>query len=494
MKKILRPFIVISALSLLAGCESVPKESVPEEETPTHQHSLEYHPAGSASFFNEGSEVDYYYCSGCNKSFDSNGNEINPKLTPRLSPALSIGVNGEIKGDFTVDESELEFDHLFWKYENLSLEKDDVISVHSKNDSTITYDYFPDTQTNITEEHKVHNDVSNATISISGTPNGLYLAISGFVYDGIVIKINDTEYPMSHALYYDENIETNIYGYVYIGVNDKVVIIDKDNDITYDYDDLEDYTKWNLFDFHSDENKEIVFDYEARYGFEFDRGGDKKIGITKAFGPNDTNEVAVQFSSERSNEALTNYEIPKTSPEYEEMLWYINHESVFNNFDITSYVENFGLHVFSGILNFEENEMFNILDITNSSSITGDHLAEVHSSTLIGAFSIEGNYIKALKSGRYSVVYMPAVSSIALYEMSSSTVDAYILFGGNFIELTKDENNEVHYEFEVTTTYGETFSLLSGNYSALNITFDASVDLTCIKSNGNGMSHLPTIQ
>lgn len=485
MKKILSIILIFFGLFLVAGCNSnSEKQNQSTSETVAHEHTLEYHPAGPASFYNDGSETEYYYCTGCNKCFDASGNEITPKLLPRLSTALSLGVNGEIKGDFTVDESEIQIEHISWKYEQISLQKDDVITIHSKNDTSITYDFFPNTQSNITEEHKVHNDVSNANIDIMGTPNGLYLSISGFEYYGVVIKINDVEYPMNHVSYYDEGIQTYIYGYANIEVNDKVVIIDKDNNITYDYDDFEDYIKWNIYDYHKGDNDEIVFDYQARYGFEFDRGNDKKISITKIFAPNHTTDVTLQFSSERDNISLKGYNIKKTDPEYEETLWYIKHECVINNEDIVNYIENNGFYMYIESANLYENEMFNINDITNNNIIKGDHLTDVHCSTLTDNVSIEDDYIKILKDGRYSICYIPSMSAISIFEITKVS-DTYILNGGEFISLNKDNDNIVHYEIEVTSEFGETCALTDPSYKILNITLDSSVDNECITKHDN---------
>ncbi len=485
MKRILSLFIIFLFIFMTCNCKTSDDTTNPGDDTVVHEHSLEYHPAMESSFFNAGSETEYYYCGGCGKYFDAAGNEITPHLLPRLSTALSIGVNGEIKGDFIVDESELEIDHLSWKYENLTLKKDDAITIHSKNDTNVTYDFIADTQSNITEDNKVHNDVSSATIAINGTPNGLYLSITGFEYDGIVIKINDTEYPMNKVSYYEDNTQTYIYGYKEIAINDKVVIIDKDNDVTYDYDDFVDYIKWNTFDYHKGDNNEIIFDFPSRYGFEFDRGGDKKISITKIFAPNDTNEVALDFSSEREDISLKDYYIDKSNPEYESTLWYIQHENVINNSDILSFIETNGLHMYIESVNLEENELFNLKDLTNNLIIKGDHLTDVHCFNLSGNFSISDDYIKVLKSGNYSIAYLPLVSSISIFEVSSSLVDAYILVDGEFVSLTKDSDNIVHYEKENSSEFGETCAFADGSYNIINFTLDPSVDNTLIKKNDN---------
>ena len=138
-------------------------------------------------------------------------------------------VNGENKGDFTVTTQEE--NTIVWDITGVSLNKDDVIGLSAKADNTKTYTYFPNTNSNITDEFKVHNDVTSGDVHIVGTLNGLYLSVSGFEYDGIVIKINNTEYPMNKVTYHDSSKETYIYGYANLTINDTVVVIDKDNNI-----------------------------------------------------------------------------------------------------------------------------------------------------------------------------------------------------------------------------------------------------------------------
>ena len=58
------------------------------------------------------------------------------------------------------------------------------------------------------------------------------------------------------------------------------MVIDNENDITYDYDDLDDDYLWNKWDFHRGDDGEFVMDYSARYGIEFDdEGGDDALDI-----------------------------------------------------------------------------------------------------------------------------------------------------------------------------------------------------------------------
>ena len=476
----------------LAGCQTVnpqkeAEQEQSEKEAEQHQHSFgAMYYALPATFFNDGN-IAYYECTGCHKLFDENHNEVQTVKIPKLSSDIVLMVNGENKGDFTVTTKEE--NTIVWDITGVSLNKDDVIGLSAKADNTKTYTYFPNTNSNITNEFKVHNDVTSGDVHIVGTLNGLYLSVSGFEYDGIVIKINNTEYPMNKVTYHDTSKETYIYGYANLTINDTVVVIDKDNNIVYDYDDFEDDTLWNTFDFHRGSNDEVVFDYEARYGFEFDRGGDKKLSITKTFAPNNTSSAAIQFNSERADVAMTDMTIPTTDPSYEETLWYIEHEAVINKDDILSYIESNGLHMIYATLSLDANELFNLKDLTNNIVIKGEHLVDLHCSAPTGYFAIDGDYIKALHAGNYTVVYMPSCSSIAIYENTAiTTADAYLMVGGDFKPLTKDSNNVVTYE-NLTVAKNAYVVFLDSGYGGITVTFAASVDATvCHKMDTSGMS------
>ena len=489
--------ILISLLSLglvLTACttssgnntQSTDSGSSSQSES-VHQHTFgamyyEVQP----DFFHDGN-IAYYECTECHQKVDQNYNEVESVVLPKLSTDIVLLVNNENKGDFTVTEQD--DSHIIWDLKGKSFNKDDVIGLAAKADNSQVYSYFPNTNSNITSEYKIHNDVSSGDVNIVGTPNGLHLSVSGLEYDGIVIKINDTEYPMNQVSYLEDGKQTYIYGYAYLNTNDVVTIIDKDNNIVYDYDDFEDDTLWNTYDFHRGTNGEIVFDYQARYGFEFDRGGDKKVSITKTFAPNDTSSTSVQFSSERADVEMSDMVIPQTDPSYEQTLWYIKHEAVINNDDIVSYIETNGLHILNTTITLDVNEKFNIKDVTNNSVIKADHLADLHCSAPTGYFAIDGDYIKTLHAGSYSVIYMPSCSVISIFENTiPATADAYLMVGGNFKSLTKDNNNVVTYE-NLVAKKNDYVVYLDGAYNPLEVTFASSVDNTvCHKMDTSGMS------
>ena len=473
--------------STISSSNETSSSSSSSNSSSAHQHTYgAMYYAVPATFFNDGN-IAYYKCSECQKLFDENYHEVQSVVIPKLSTDIVLMVNGQNKGDFTVTSQEE--NAIIWSITGQNLKKDDVIGLAAKADNTKTYTYLPNLDSNITEEYKIHNDVSDGSVNIVGTLNGLFLSVSGFEYDGIVIKINDTEYPMNQVTYLEDNRETYIYGYANINENDVVTVIDKDNNVTYDYDDFEDDTKWNTFDFHRGDNGEVVFDYQARYGFEFDRGGDKKLSITKTFAPVNTSAVSVKFDSERADVNMTDTLIPATDESYEEVLWYMNHEAVINKDDIVSYIETNGLHMFNTTLNLDLNEKFNLKDLTNNGVIKGENLVSLYCSAPTGYFAIDGDYIKTLHAGSYSVVYMPSCSSIVIYEnKAATTADAYLMVNGEFKPLTKDANNVVTYE-NLTVKKNDYVVFTDSGYGFITLTFASSIDATiCHKMDVSGMS------
>ena len=440
-----------------------------------HTHALSKVEAVESTFFYQGN-VEYYHCAGCGKNFDANNKELTDVSLPLLDTDLSLGVNGTAVGDFT--RTDKPNNYIEWKISNVSLKKDDAITVMPRGNTDKTLSYHPDTNSNITEERKVHNDVDNCEVTIEGNPNGLYLSVSGFKYDGIVIKINNTTYPMNKVTYYGTDRQTYIYGYAYINQNDVVTVIDNDTNTVYDFDDLDDDTTWNTYDFHKGTNDEVVFDYQARYGFEFDRGGNKKLSITKAFAPNNTSSVSMNYNSGRIGEALTDNEIEQGTETYTGTMWYITHECTINKDDVVSYIENNGLHIFTQTISLDANEEFNLKDNTNNSIIASDHLVNLDVEEPSTKFVIDGSYIKALKKVDISIVYTPALNDIHVYEQAgvAPVVTGPSMYSkGSILPMTVDSNNVALYE-NYTSEKNSFIAFMDASYNYLEVTLDPSID------------------
>ena len=268
------------------------------------------------------------------------------------------------------------------------------------------------------------------------------------IYQGIVIEINGVQYPMNYVTYPDGETKSYIYGYVSLSEGDTFVIIDNVNKITYDFDDLSADYAWNTRDYHRGDNGEFVVDYSARYGIEFDYGGEKKIFINKVFDPNFGNDYQIKFmDTQYENVALEGIEIPAEVDVYNELLWYIAHPEVENNEDILSFIGEYGLWVYTATLYLEEGMKFNILS-DQSTIINATHLTELYAEN--GDVGLSGSFVYIGERGYYTITYLPCVNSFAITREADP--DVYIYCDEGLLPLTKDENNVVTYYVEATTS------------------------------------------
>ena len=210
---------------------------------------------------------------------------------------------------------------------------------------------------------------------------------------------------MENVTYPDE-INSYIYGYVYLEQGDEFVIIDNLNNIVYDYDDLDESYLWDTWDFHRGDDGEFVIDYATRYGIEFDYDGNKKIFINKVFEPVDGKNYEIVFEDE-SMDSVELYEvnIPLTDEASKELLWFITHEKIMNNEDIVSYINEHGLYVYTDTIYLEAGVKFNLRNMTKDYIITSDRLCEVYTSS--DNLTKDGDYVQILTSGYYMISYLP---------------------------------------------------------------------------------------
>ena len=416
----------------------------------------------------------HYRCAECGQYFDVNKNPVSEdslKL-PRAGENIAVSVNGSQKGVFT-NISKDDYSAT-WEYKNLIVVVGDIITITKPGDSTYRYSYFGDG--NVDQDGKVLT-AGTVDLNLSATANGFHLQVSGYKYPGLVVKVNDNEYPLTKVSYYEDNKETYIYGYHYFNVGDKMTVVDNVNNITYDFEDLENDTKWNTFDFHKGTNNEIVFDYQARFGVEFDRGGDKLISLTKTFAPNDGSAFQVNYSSDKAATDLQKMVIGETHELYEELSWYLNHETVINNLDMKEYVTVNGYCGYYATINFAKDEMFNLKNVTKNSVIKGEHLASVYADSLDGLVTVSSDYIKVLKDASITVFYVPFCDTISLYFSSSSgNDDAYVMVGGDFIPV-EINNNIIEYKNFHADQY-DTISFTDGNYKGIEFTLASGYDAT----------------
>ena len=470
-------------------CEVCGYEATEEIEKLAHTHnygSMYY--AVPATFFNDGN-IAYYHCEGCDKYFDENKNEVSTVVIPKLSTDIVLLVNGTKVGDFvtTAHENSIE-----WDLTNIELDKDDVISVAAKADNTKTYDYFADTSSNITKENKVHNDADSATVHIVGTPNGLQLSISGFEYDGITVKVTRgtevVEYPMTAITYnYGSEITSYIYGYLSLLEGDKVVIVDHDNDVIYDYDDVAEQDLWQTLTFEKNTNNEIVILRDVRLGFEF---VEDEILIDAVYQPGSSNSYSVELKGEAEKAPMTKATYNKNSDIYKNATYSTMHESTINNADFKTYLEANGLIVYSFSATFPENSEIRIFNGT--SAVDYKHLSDVYvidTKTYTYDYSIEAinsvfaysdGYIKLKMAGSYKIDYYEAYDMFTItYPKVEAQASSYKYTPGDgtYVDLEADSSGIITMSNFEAEQY-DTITFTTADKIIIKVTLDSSVSAT----------------
>lgn len=448
-----------------------------EEIEHIHEYGSMYY-AVPATFFADGN-IAYYLCEECGKYFDENKNEVKSVVIPKLSTDIVLLVNGTKAGEFSLTSSN---DNLIvWDLINISLKKDDLIEVADKNDITKKYSFFPNTSSNITDEFKVHNDVTNGVINIECTPNGLYLNISGFKHEGLVLKVTRgevvTEYPMVEISYdFGKPTESYIYGYLYVEVGDIAVIVDNDNDITYDYLDVDQSKTWQTHLFEKGDNNEIIFKRETRVGFELFKDS-KKIYIDAVYAPRAVNECSIEVKGYDEKMPMELRTLPINTDEYNEMAYVLLHESTLNTDDIVEAIAN-GVNVYYASTYLPAGTEIRIS--YGESYVSPYHVVDI----LNGGEKIElsDEYFKIKESGTYMIEYLPCIDS---YGVGLSSTSQYkYMYGGETFDINPDENGIITLKDFVTKDF-DTLTFLTA-MSIIEVKLDSSVPATVATSN-NGV-------
>ena len=423
----------------------------------------------SPSFWEDGN-IEYYFCEECEKYFDADYTEVESVVLPKLSRNISICVNGVAIPLVIVEENESQ---IIWTLDNLDVTKGDIITICVSDNPSVTYNYLA--EGNVNKDGIILTTAKNISVNVTATPNGIMLFIDGYQYEGIVIEINGEQYPMGNVTYPNE-INSYIYGCVYLEQGDEFVIIDNLNNIVYDYDDLDESYLWDTWDFHCGNDGEFVIDYATRYGIEFDYDGNKKIFINKVFKPVDGNNYEIVFEDE-SMDSVELYEvnIPLTDEVSKELLWFITHEKIMNNEDIVSYINEHGLYVYTDTIYLEAGVKFNLRNMTKDYIITSDRLCEVYTSS--DNLTKDGDYVQILTSGYYMISYLPCVDGFMIEDSYvEETADLFMYLDGEYVPLMINEDNTVTYEGLVADT-STNISFISNNYiNYYPITIDSNTD------------------
>ena len=496
-KKYLYLLVVLSFVFCLVGCgnnitsvntttnnptttttQSITTNEVTTNITTTteHEYGAMYY-ALDATFLRDGN-IAYYQCSHCNKYFDEDYNEVESVVVPKLSNKLSLYINGDYVKDFTLDEEDE--NHLLWSIDLTNLKKDDVVTIRLKNDSNHIFDFFTGTNSLIDEEGTIHNDADSSHIDLYYNANGLHLSSTGFEYEGITIIKNTDEYPMNYVEYnFGSETKSYIYGYLVLNQNDVIEVYDHDNNVSYGYSCVSEDDLWNTPLFSESNDHKIIINKDARVGIEFDTTT-KTIYIDAVYNPNNGSSYSIDVNGESSN-SMTKTVYEKTSDAYKSYTYVITNEKTINNYDIVTVLEQNGLVVYNVTVDLKTNDKIRIKNDTNNTYVKNDHLLDLYGfRDVLTAVEFDGEYVKVLESGKYSIMYMDCVDGFIITYMESSvaptaTVQLNISSANpdaGLEKLTQSESNPNVYEIKnKELLVSDVFSILYNgtNYSYSDI-------------------------
>ena len=462
-----------SSVAPISTTSSVTSSSTSSSTTSVHVHDYGTLNAGYLpSYFHDGMKP-YYYCEGCQQYFDENKNPTtrDALVLPHATDEIAFLIDNNEKEVFTLVEKDDQ--HASWKIEDRGVSKNSVVAIAKPGDVNYKYAFFRGE--GLDSDNKITID-GRVDILLTATDNGFHLEIVEHKF--LVVKVNNNEYPLTRVTYLD-NTQTYVYGYHNFAIGDKMTVVNKYTNEVLDYDDIEDNSKWNKFDFHRSFSGEFVFDKSGRYGIEFSHDGDKKISVTKVFAPASEGTYNIDFVGERADEEMTAMKVDSDNPELAETKWYITHEAVINADDIKEYVNNNDFYFYYSVISLHANDEFSVKELTGNRVIDADHLVGVYS-TREDVVTISNGNIKILKEGMYEVGYISCCDSIMIYEISQSTGDVVALVGGEMITLAKDSNGNVTYTFEASAYSTITFIGLDTTY--LPFTLAENYDPTIVSS------------
>lgn len=296
-------------------------------------------------------------------------------------------------------------------------------------------------------------------------------------YKGIVFEKNGDRYAMNFVTYPTDGVNSYVYGYVYINAGDKLLIRDTESGAVWGYDDIDESFGWNTWDYHRGDNSEIVFDFEARYAFEFDYDGCKKLYITKVFAPNHGESFGIDFDGERDDITLDSFDLSASAGAGGEFMWTLTHATTMNSSDFTEYINENGLWFYHAIIDLEEGESFSLKNLTTGGAIGADNLSDITGD--ITAVTRDGDLVRVVKSGSFQIMYLPAFNTFTIECDTTDPLSEIYIYTDIELTLIPDENGDVFYN-GLSVTASSCIKIFDVRNSPLPIILDESMDKTLV--------------
>ena len=296
-------------------------------------------------------------------------------------------------------------------------------------------------------------------------------------YKGIVIEINGDRFAMNFVTYTSDESTSYVCGYVYIHAGDKLLIRNTESDTVWGYEDIDAELLWNTWDYHKGEGGEIVFDFTARYAFEFDRSGNKLIYITKVFAPNHGESFGIDFEGERDDITFDSFDLSDSADAESEFVDTLTNETTLNNSDFIEYIGESGLWFYYAIIDLEEGESFSLKNLPTGGTIGADNLSDITGD--ITAITRDGDLVSVQKSGRFNIMYLPAFNTFAIECDTTDPLSEIYIYTDVELTLVPDENGDVFYN-GLSVTTSSCIMIYDARNSPLPIILDDAMDKSLV--------------
>jgi len=298
-------------------------------------------------------------------------------------------------------------------------------------------------------------------------------------YKGIAIEINGELFAMNFVTYPSDEVTSYVYGYAYINAGDKLLIRNTESGAVWGYDDIDEMFAWNTWDYHKGDNGEIVFDFAARYAFEFDYDGNKKIYITKVFSPNHGESFSIDFDGEREDATFDSFDLSASAGAKDEFMWTLTHATTMNSSDFTEYINENGLWFYYTIVDLEAGEKFSLKNLTTGGAIGADNISDITND--ITAVTRNGDLVEVLKSGSFNIMYLPSFNTFTIDCDTTDPLSEIYLYNGSgeHFTLIPDESGDVYYNGLNVTTSSCIF-ITDAKTSPLPIILDEAMDKSLV--------------
>ena len=392
------------------GTSAITTENITTTE---HEHDYGKLQSGKVpSFFHNGN-IQYFHCDKCGKYFDINKNEVDTINIPKLSKDLALYTNGEYCCDFSlVEEGD---DYIKWRIVNAYLNKNDIISIRSKDDERREFQFKYVSSYYYLYDSKCIDTYKNATINVTYTKDGaMELSMGEEGYNDLCVIITRNGVRTIDELKPTGLItKGNFSGFYYLEIGDEIEVYNFKYLTSYGF---ECYVGGDHY-FQRSVNNKIEVKEAVRAGILFYPsiyyGEPSKINLSILKTPNYGGSYSLEINGEET------LELQYILSDERENIYLL--DFAINNEDVLEAIERYdrpeGYEKF--VPTFEINHAFEAGDIIRiKNNTTGEYITSGNSRDIVRngeiIISIHEDYLEVVTSGNYWIIYKECFDIIAI--------------------------------------------------------------------------------